>query len=168
MKFYVGDRELGENVRSTINRLTKLQDYVTIANVMNAFGLYPDPETKVKGWYSEEIRGKIKLRETKAGLCMYIPGDPVYLNNENIKAYILYPDGTPYYLRDCVVISHPKKGVVKEEKAWFHTIYQNVVTKKDGTVISNALALVEMQDGTIRNVMPTSIRFTDRKDRNKK
>lgn len=163
MRFYVKDKTTGENIRSTMNRLAELQDYITIANVYNAFGLIPEPEMKVKGWYSREIKGKIRLRETKAGFFLYIPKDPVYLNNENIKTYLLYPNGYPWELRRCVVISRPKKGVIKEEKGWYHTTYQSIITKGDGLVIASALSLVEMEDGTFRNVKPTNIRFTDTK-----
>ena len=63
-------------------------------------------------------------------------------------------------IRACIV-THKVKGKKVETKAIFHTWCMNAVIKDEAHGIIQTLALVEYADGSIAQVNPKNLRFTD-------
>lgn len=64
-------------------------------------------------------------------------------------------------LRPCIV-THKVKGKTVEKRAIFHRWVQSVVGKTESDeIIAQTLALVEYENGTVAQVKPKSLRFTD-------
>lgn len=63
-------------------------------------------------------------------------------------------------MRPCVV-THRIKCMPKERKAIFHMWTKSMITKGEDISLLQTLAIVEYEDGTIGQVKPKNLRFTD-------
>lgn len=70
-------------------------------------------------------------------------------------------DTTPVGAIRLCKVTHKVKGKKAEKKAIFHGWCMNSVIKEDGSGIIQTLALVEYADGSVAQVNPKNLRFTD-------
>jgi hypothetical protein len=181
MKFYVETKKKGEALKKSIRKLMEKRDYISVADVIELFGMLPDPESKNHIWSVADF--KMRLRQNKTGWFLYLPEPTIFeyhIEENDIEEKAMVTTDDPEMdnflmalqeimsnmiaemkepsLLACRVISK-KKSVIKEEPAYFHGFFQSSVPKKDGTVITQPLGIVSMMDGTVRQVKPDSIVF---------
>lgn len=176
MKFYVETKKNGEKIKKKIKRWCDKWPYITQADVIGMFGHTPAEEAFDIGWASEDVKKKMRLRETKGGWFLYIPGevdlsgkeqmpkeDNVTLTDEDIwrivdqtmRMVIGTHAGLP-----CKVISKPTKNSVREEEGLSLGVFQLNFTKADDEVVAFPVFVVVMKnDGSVRQVKPENIIF---------
>lgn len=185
MKFYVENKKTGEAIKKGVRDLATRKEIITAADIYELFGHIPDPETKKKGWSALHASKRMRLRETKNGWFLYLPEPaelkPVYLEdapepyedsinlvifeyNEFIETMkdvfkeVTKTNPIHYYYRPCTVLGRktgPMSGR-KDRKAWLHREYE---TDKGAKMI---LCLVEFEDGSMEEVVPSRVIFSDR------
>lgn len=156
MKFWTDTKEKGEKVKHYIRDLAKGDTPVALSDVMEGFGHLPDPSTFNMIFDSHELLKKMRLRELKSGWFLYLPepyeSKDLVIPQDAIKVLNDYIYGRP-----CYVTNKRKK-----EPGWSHGKSDLKFTKADGTEIAYPIFVVEMYDGTVRQVKPENIIFTDR------
>lgn len=176
MRYSVKNKEEGQKVKEVLKILAEEFPYVTEGDVMNAMGYIPAPEAHGYGWPSKHIlNGKIQVRKVKDTWFLYIFGEPVEIVEEteetkdDVNMFSTgdaicpgfpaeHPMATQLAVRLCRVTSK-SKGVTTEEYGYFHRWSHNIAPIKDKGIVEQELAIVEMTDGTVRQVKPTNIIF---------
>lgn len=167
MKFYVETKKNGEKIKKKIKRWCDKWSYITQADVIAMFGHTPAKEAFYTGWASEDAKKKMRLRETKDGWFLYIPGEvdlrgkektpkkeklPIPLCKELKKIALLIP---------CKVISKPTKNSVREEYGYSTPIPFQLDFEKsnDERVAFPVFVVIMKNDGSVRQVKPENIIF---------
>ncbi len=162
MKFYVETKKNGEKIKKKIKRWCDKWSYITEADILGMFGHTPAEEAFDTGWASEDVKKKMRLRETKDGWFLYIPGEvnligkdktpPIPLCKELVKIPLLMP---------CKVISKPTKNSVREEYGYSAPIPFQLDFEKsnDERVAFPVFVVIMKNDGSVRQVKPENIIF---------
>lgn len=174
MKYYVETKKEGEAIRKEIRKLADKSECIAESAIIELFGHVPAPETKTHFYISEDIKKKMRLRETKSGWFLYMPelyftddrtyswstGEPIREENEEEKSYAaLLSDSI--YGRPCLVLSKLKKDKKRKEEGLCLGLHDLEFTKADGTHIAYPIFVVTMKDGSNRQVKPENVVFTD-------
>ena len=170
MKFYVGTKEKGEKVKKQIRTLVSGEGYISVARIDEiCFGKPIKNGSDYYGWSFEDVRKKMRLRETKAGWYLYFPktidlpfwdaigkipeSEIVEFTNElGIKLE------KELGVRCCRTV-HKKNGKIVEEFGFCHGVFQSSKPNKDGQLIQQALWAVELVDGATCDVTSGHIIF---------
>lgn len=180
MKFYVGrDKKNGEKLREIVKLEAKKKPkgYISVETVKHLIGTGKTSliEERYYGWSCEDVRKKMRLRQTKEGWFLYFPktmdlpfGDSfsnMTINFEEKPERVV--DNNPKIadifakeldLRLCRVISK-KKNTVIEEFGFFHRWFHSRMPNSDGEFIEQELAIIEFKDGSVRQIRPDHIIF---------
>ena len=174
MKFYVGTKEKGEEIRRQIREIVKGDGYISAGRIDTIiFGAPVRFSAEFYGWPFEDVRKKMRLRETKNGWYLYFPqtmdlpfGDSVVdYPLESEKKEGVGPIDIPgnvqldvLGLRTCRVVSKRKDKEITQ-LGFFHGWYQLKVPKTGGDSIMYPIGIVEMEDGSVKQVKPERIIF---------
>lgn len=166
MRFCVTNQKEAEEAREKIRTLAKSSEYVSIGQVLSIWHPNPVEEAYYEGWRSLTVKNKLRIRKIKTGWAIYLPDETIDMpwkpkpleagTKATFMGTTLSPD---VCLRQCRVISKPKKNVIAEDFGYFHCWFQSSMPDRNGNLIQQALGIVEMQDGTVRQVRPDHIEF---------
>ena len=202
MKFYLVTKGEGTKIKKKIRELIDDAKYVSVKHICEVIGerIRPDLGSDYIGWECNELKKKMRIRETKIGWYLYLPeptelpfgddigkvpepeekckneygwkdesvGEIIDSSEKKWNSYILTPAtgfkddielAVHLAVRCCRVISKPSKNKIKEEFGFFHGWFELKVPKSDGTELMYPIGIVEMQDGTVRQVKPDHIIF---------
>ena len=166
MRFCVKTREDGEDAKEKIKKMIEDEEYISLGMILKIWHPEPVEESYFVGWRSSTVKRKMRLRKIKDGWALYLPDETIEMpwkpkpieaeTKATFMGTTLSPD---VCLRQCRVISKPKKNVIAEDFAFFHCWFQSAMPDRNGNMIMQALGIVEMQDGTVRQVRPDHIIF---------
>lgn len=167
MRFCVDTREKAEESKKKIKKLMTNQKYISLGKVLSVWHSNPVTEAYYEGWTCETVKRTLRIRKIKDGWALYLPDETIDMpwkpkpTEAETKSTVfmgttINPDTC---LRQCRVISKPKKNVIAEDFGYFHCWFQSSMPDRNGNLIQQALGIVEMQDGTIRQVRPDHIIF---------
>lgn len=166
MRFCVKTREDGEDAKKKIKKMMENEEYISLGMILRIWHQEPIEESYYKGWRCSTVKRKMRLRKIKNGWALYLPDETIEMPwkpkpcDEPIEAMInLDSIEHRLNLRTCRVISKPKKNVIAEDFGFFHCWFQSSMPDRNGNMIMQALGIVEMQDGTVRQVRPDHIIF---------
>lgn len=165
MKFYVETKKYGEKIKKKIKRWCDKYPVITEANVIAMFGHTPAEETFDTGWASEDAKKKMRLRETKDGWFLYIPGEVDLGGKDKTPKEEKPPIPLCKQLRKtlmpCKVISKPTKNSVREEYGYSLPIPFQLDFEKsnDERVAFPVFVVIMKNDGSVRQVKPENIIF---------
>ena len=165
MRFCVNSQKDGEEARKKIRKMMKDEEYITIGQILELWHSRPVDEAYYEGWKCSVAKRKLRLRKIKGGWALYLPDETIDMpwkpKAPEPITWSINPDVIPdkLNLRTCRVISKPKKNVIAEDFGYFHCWFQSAMPNSHGDIIMQALGIVEMQDGTVRQVRPDHIIF---------
>ena len=179
MKFYVETKKYGEKIKKKIRKLCDKKEAISLAEVVTIFGHTPADGTDEKFWSSEDVKKKMRLRETKNGWFIYIPGEPKSIKFDDLTLTIFSDQDLENLItkvmtetilakgninKPCLVVSHPTKNSVREEKGIAIGHYQLAFTKSSGEDVAFPVFLVLMDPDKhgrsyARQVKPENIIF---------
>ena len=165
MRFCVNTQKDGEEARKKIRKMMKGNEYISIGQILELWHSRPVDESYYEGWKCSTVKKKLRLRKIKTGWALYLPDETIEMpwkpkpidspTEASINPKLL----EKLDLRTCRVISKPKKNVIAEDFGYFHCWFQSAMPNSHGDIIMQALGIVEMQDGTVRQVRPDHIIF---------
>lgn len=159
MKFKVQSESHGKAVKRDILKIAKRSDEISVHDVGDLTGNPQPRSAKYCIWLYNDLKGKIRVRETKTGWYIYLPGSDEFVKKGLREKETPKKSANRRKKNRMCVVHRKKDGKTVEESCIYIDQYVSRIPDGNGSYIQQMLCLVQHVDGQLEEVKPKSVRI---------